>query len=99
MTEVNVIQVRVDNRLQRFGGGFVGEMAVTAGNSLLQTPRPARIVLKHLQVVIGFQDENVGGAHALANESRGVAEIGEKTDFVTARVQQKSNRIIRVMRD
>jgi hypothetical protein len=99
VAEVNVVQVGVHDRLQRFGGGFVGQMAMPTGDPLFQTPGAARIVLQHFQIVIGFEDEDVGSADAFANETRGVTEIRQETDFMSAGVQHEADRVIGVVRD
>ena len=38
------------------------------------------VVAQHLQIVVGFEQENVGGADALDDELGGVAQIGQETD-------------------
>ena len=68
-------------------GGFVGEMTVTAKDSLLQTPRAAHAILKHFHVVIGFEHEHVRGAHAVEHEPCDVAKVGRKTDVDAGRAQ------------
>ena len=99
VTEINVAEIAVDNGLQRFGGRFVGKMTVTAGDALFQTPGAARIVLKHFQIVIGFEDEDVGSADAFANEAGGMAEIGQETDFMSASVQHEADWIVSIVRN
>lgn len=74
--EVDVAEVRMNNGFQGIGGRFVGEVAVAAGNALLETPGPARIVLEQFQVVIGFQHKHVGSADSFANQAGGMAKIG-----------------------
>jgi hypothetical protein len=43
--------------------------------------------------VVGLEYEHVGGAHAIGNEARAVAEVGKDADAAARCVQQKSNRI------
>jgi hypothetical protein len=99
MTQINVAKISVDDGLQRFSGGFIGKMPVAAGNALLQAPWTAWILLQHLQIVIRFENENVGGAHSFADKARGMAEVSEKTNFMSAGMQHEADRIIRVMWD
>ncbi len=54
-------------------------MAVAAGMMrCLETPGPSGF-LQHLQIVIGFEHEDIGVANALKGEFGGVLEIGQKT--------------------
>ncbi len=55
--------------------------------------------LQHLQVVIGFQHQHVGGADAFEDQFGGVAEVGQKADVPAGRAQQKADRIGGVVRD
>lgn len=47
VAEINVAEVGVDDGFEGGGGGFVGEVAVAAGDALLQRPGAAGIVLEH----------------------------------------------------
>jgi hypothetical protein len=67
VAKINMTKVAVHDCLQRFSSGFIGKMAMPAGNTLLQTPWPARIVLQHFQIVIRFEHEDIGSAHAFTN--------------------------------
>lgn len=49
-------------------------------DALFEAPRTARVFLKEFQVVIGFEQENLGEANPFDDEFGGMAEIGEKTD-------------------
>ena len=82
-----------------FGGGDVREMAVAAEDALLERPRAARAILQHLHVVVGFEDEDVRGADAVKHEPGGVAEVGGEADVAARGAQQKSDRILGVVRD
>ena len=85
--EVNVFQSGGHDLRNSFSGGFVGEMTVAAENSLLQTPGPARTILKHFYIMVGFKDENVRGACAFDDKLGHVAEVGDKTKIAGAGVQ------------
>ena len=77
--EVNAIQmpeVWMQNLLQKISGAFVGKMAVSAGDALLEVRRAKRIVAQEIKVVIGFEQENFAFAHAIGNEAGAVAEVG-----------------------
>ena len=66
------------------GGGFVGKMAVTAENALLEAPRTAWAILQHLHVVIGFEYEYVRRTNAFEHELGNVAEVGDEGDVAGA---------------
>ena len=74
-------------------------MAVPAEDALLERPRAARAILQHLHVVVGFEDEDVRGADAVEHEPGGVAEVGGEADVAARGAQQKSDRILGVVRD
>ena len=81
------------------GGGFVGEMSVAAKDALLEAPRSARAILQHFYVVIGFEDERVGRAHAFEHELGRVAEISQEPDVRAVRAEQIANRVLRIVRN
>ena len=62
-------------------------MAVVAKNSLLEAPRTARAILKHLHVVIGFENEDVRGARAFNDQFCRMAEIGDERDVAGGGVE------------
>lgn len=99
VTEIKMAQFGGHNVLRGIGGRFVGKMAVPSEDSLLKAPRSARAVLQHFHVVIGFQHERVGVAHAFADEPREVAEVGGKSNARRRRAQQKPDRILGVVRN
>lgn len=49
--------------------------------------------------MIGFQDQDVGGADPLNDQFGGVAEVGEKTDVSPARAQEETDRVVGIMGD
>ena len=99
MREIKVAQFGGHDERGGFGGGDIGKMAVTTKNPLLQTPRTARAILQHFHVMIGFEDEHVRGADAVEHHFRRVAEIGGETDVAARGAQEKSDRILRVVRN
>lgn len=99
VAEIQVAQVGGHDFLGGVGGVGIGKMSVPAQDSLLQFPRAARTVLKHLHVVIGFEDEDVRGADTFDDELGHVAEVGDDADVARDGVKKKTNRVLRVMRD
>jgi hypothetical protein len=81
------------------GGGDVGDVTVPAKDALLQRPRTARAILQHFHVVIGFEYEDVRGADAFQNQFRDVAKVSCKTDVARGSADQKTDGILRVVRD
>ena len=49
--------------------------------------------------MIGFQHQDVGRANPFHDQSRCMAQIGQKTDVSAWRSQQKTNRVLGIMRD
>ena len=99
--EVNAIkmpEVGMQNLLQKIGSAFVGKMAVSAGDALLEMRRAKGIVAQQIEVVIGFEQQNFAFAHAIGNEAGAVAEIGEPADARGGGVQHKANRLNVVVR-
>ena len=99
MGEVKMAQFGGHDLRGGFGGGFVGKMAVTTENALLETPRPARTILEHFHVVIGFKDEHVRRTNTLEDQFRHVAEVGGKTDVAGGRAQQITDGVLSVVRN
>jgi len=97
--EVKIFQFRRHDLRGGLGGGDVREMAVASEDALLERPRAARAILQHLHVVVGFEDEDVRGADAIQHEPGRVAEVGGETEVAGGRADQKSDRILCVVRD
>src|SRR5438045_2650090 len=74
-------------------------MAMPAENSLFQAPGPARVILKHLHIMIGFQNEHIDATHPLNHELGGMPKIGQNANISVVRAHQKTDGIIRVVRD
>lgn len=96
--EVKMAQAGGHDLRGSFGGGDVREMAVASENPLLQRPRAVRF-LKQLHVVIGFEHKHVRGADAFDDEFGHVAEVGDETDVCRLCAQEKSDRVLRVVRN
>ena len=99
VAEIQMTQVGGNNLLGSVGGVGVGKMPVPAKDALLQFPRAARAVLKHLHVVIGFENEDVCVADALDDEFRHVAEVGDDANVARDGAKKKSDRVLRVVRN
>ena len=97
--EVKVAQSGGHDLRSGFGGGHVREMAVAPEDALLKRPRAARTILQHLHVVIGFEDEDVRGADAVEHEFGRVAEVGDEANVAASGAQQKSDGVLRIVRD
>ena len=99
MGEVKVAQAGGHDLRGGFGGGFVGKMAVTAKNALLETPRAPWTILQHLHVVIGFEHEDVRRTDAFEHQFRHVTEVGDEGDVTGRCAQQITDGILGVVRD
>jgi len=99
MAKKKVLQVCRHNLRSDLGGGFVGQVTMPAEDSLLGAPRTSSIFLEHFDIMIGFEDQNVGGADSFDDKPGGVAEIGEKTEIAALGAEQKSDGIIGVVGD
>ena len=80
MGEVKMAQFGGHDLRGGFGGGIIREMAVTAKNALLETPRAARTILQHLHIVIGFEHQDVRWTDAFEHQFRHVTEVGDEGD-------------------
>ncbi len=98
VAEVEVAQIGGHDFLGGVGGIAIREMAVAAGDALLEAPRAAGF-LEHFEVVIGLEEEDIGGADAFERELGGVAEVGEEADFALGRVQEVADRVGGIVRD
>ena len=98
VTEVNMDEVGRHDFLRGGGGVVVGKMAVAAGDALFEAPGAAGF-LQHFQVVIGFEEQDIGGANALEDGFGGVAEVRQNTDFSGGGVQEEADGVGGVVRD
>jgi hypothetical protein len=67
-----------------FGGdirrGFVIKVPVPAHDALFRGPRPNRVLLEHLDVMVGFKDEQIHLPDAFKNKFRRVPKICDDAD-------------------
>ena len=60
---------------EEFGGGVVGEMADAGEDALLDRPGVGAVA-EHLEVVVGFEQEDVDALEGGLDVGRHVAEVG-----------------------
>lgn len=99
MAKIEVRKISGDDLFRELRGGIVGEMPVPAQDALLGGPRPARVIMEHLHIVIGFEHEHMGRAHAFDDKPRGMAKIGEETDVARDGAEEETHGITGVVRD
>lgn len=99
MTEENVFEICRNQICEDSGSGIIAEVPMTTHDALLDAPGAAKIVLEEFHVMIGFEDEDVGGTNAFHDELGGVTEIGEETDLTTVGPKHEANRIVSIVRD
>ena len=79
------------------GGRFIGEMAVAAKDALFEAPRPMWAILKQFDIMIGFENQDIGGTNSFKHQPRGMSKIGQEPDIALASSEQEPNRVLRVM--
>lgn len=99
VAEVDVAEVGTDDFRGGVGSGGITEVAVSAEDALFGGPRSAGIFLEEFEVVVGFEDEDVGGADALDDEFGGVAEVGEEADVAGGGAEEESDGVLGVVGD
>ncbi len=97
--QVEVMQFGGHDHRGGFGGGKVGKMAVASEDALLEAPGATRAILEHLDVVIGFEHEDVGAAEAVEDEFGHMAKIGGKTDVAGDGADQVADGVLGIVRD
>ena len=55
--------------------------------------------MKHLEIVVGFEDQGVRGADAFDDEPGGVAEVGEEPDVSGGSPQKEADGVLGVVRN
>ena len=60
MAEIQMPQIGRHEMFDRVGGGLVGEMSVAAENALFEAPGSVRAILEHFDVMVGFQQQDIG---------------------------------------
>jgi len=83
---------------EEFADGVVREVAGAAQDALLDVPG-IRPDLEHFEVVIGFENEAIGIAQMMFDESRQIAEVGDNGDFEAARAKREGHGIGGVVRN
>ena len=78
--------------------GFIREMPVPAQNALFEAPGPVRTILQHLDIVIRFEDQHVGGANPVQHLPRRMPEVGQKSKIAGPRAHQETDRVLGVVR-
>jgi hypothetical protein len=81
------------------GGGVVVKVAMPAHDALFGGPRADGVFLKHFNVVIGFENEQVELPDAFDDEFGGVAEVGDDADRVSAVVDRERDGVMGIVRD
>ena len=79
-------------------GNVVGKMAHAAHNALLYRPR-VRTDFQHVQIVIRFEQQNIGTSQVHANGTRQIAEVGDDRNFDSFGAEPKADRVDRVVRN
>src|SRR6266436_6543354 len=74
-------------------------MAMAAEDALLETPGPVRAILQQLDIVIGFQQQNIGRAEPIQDEFCYLAEVGQKSDIYAGRAQKIPDWILGIVQD
>lgn len=98
MRQIDVSQISGHDFDGGLGGSLVGKMSVASQNPLLQTPGAPRF-LKQFNVMVGFQNQHLRGAHPLNHQPGHVAEIRDKPEIPRASPQQITNGILRIVRN
>lgn len=97
--EVEVAQFGGHDLGSGFGGGDIGEMAVTTEDALLEAPGAARAVLQHLHVVIGFEHEDVGRTDAIEDKLGDMAEVGGEAEIAGGSTDEVADGVLGIVRD
>lgn len=99
VAEVDVAEVGADDFRGGVGSGGIAEVAVATEDALFGGPGASGIFLEEFEVVVGFEDEDVGGADALDDEFSGVAEVGEEADVAGGGAEEEADGVLGVVGD
>lgn len=80
--------------LHSFGGGFIRQMPVTPENSLFETPRSIRALLKELDVVVCFHNKRVCGANSFDDKPRCMPQVCQETNISCFCAQEEAYGIL-----
>jgi hypothetical protein len=83
---------------EEFANNCIGKMPSAAHDALLDVPG-VRADLEHLEIVIRFQDEEVGFAQMMLHELGHVPEVGDDGDFFSIGAEGVANRVGGIVRD
>ena len=96
--EVKVLKVGGNDLLDDIGRGVVGQMAVAAENALFDAPGAFEVVLKQLEIMVRFENENARGPDPLHDQFGRVAQVRQKSNIGRGRPKKKTDRIVGVVR-
>lgn len=99
MTQVKALEVSGNDLFGDFSGGFIGKMAMAAEDTLFDAPGSAGVVLEELEIMVGLEDEDIGGPNPLNDELGGVPKVGQESDFSFVGSNEEADRIISIMRN
>ena len=83
---------------KKFADDCIRKMARAAHHALLDEPR-VRAHLQHLEIVIRFENQEIGFAQMVLHKLRQIAEIGDDRDFHAIRAETVADGIGGVMRN
>src|SRR6266849_3759809 len=72
---------------------------MAAEDSLFEAPGPVRTILQQFDIVIGFQDQDIGVADAFEGQFGGVAEVSKEANVAFSRFEQEPNRVLGIVRN
>src|SRR6266850_1389374 len=73
-------------------------MSVATENPLFKAPWPMRRFLQHFHIVIGLEDQHICWPNTLDNELVGMTEVGQKADVPASSPNEKTDRVLCVVR-
>lgn len=98
MAKIYMPETLRNNLFDHLASRLVRQMPVSAQNTLLYAPWAPRVFLEESHVVICFEHEHMSGFDSLDDQARCVSEVGDKADGACGRVDEKSDRVLRVVR-
>jgi hypothetical protein len=98
MSQVKVLKPSGDDLFGEVGGGFIAEMAMAAEDPLLDAPGAAPVVLEQFQIMVGLEQQHMGGADPLNRQFGGAAQISQQADIDQRRSDEQTDWILRIVR-
>ena len=89
---------RIEITRDEIGRDFVRQVAPAAHHALLHGPR-IRSDAQHLEIVIRFEDHNIGSAQVDAKRFSDIPEVGRNRDLYAATAERVAHGIHRIVRD